>query len=55
MSRGKRRSAVRPGDCLVVEGAGFQAAVQDAGQPVGQSPQCVFFLPEARVTGLVPP
>ena len=28
-----------PGDGLVVEGAGFQAAVQDADEPVGQLPQ----------------
>jgi hypothetical protein len=30
---------VRPGLALVVEGAGLQAAVQDADEPVGQLPQ----------------
>ena len=30
---------VRPGGCLVVEGAGFEAAVQDAGQAVGELAQ----------------
>ena len=29
-------AALRPGGCLVVEGAGFEAAVQDAGEPVGE-------------------
>ena len=41
MSSGKRRFAVRPGGGLVVEGAGRQAAVQDADQPVSQSPESV--------------
>ena len=41
MSSGKRRFAVRPGGCLVVEGAGLQASVQDADQPVSQPPECV--------------
>jgi hypothetical protein len=41
MSSGKRRFAVRPGDGLVVEGAGLQASVQDADKPVGQPPECV--------------
>ena len=27
---------VRPGGCLVIEGAGFEAAVEDADEPVGQ-------------------
>jgi len=36
MSSGKRRFAVRPGDGLVVEGAGLQATVQDADKPVGE-------------------
>src|ERR1035441_4091357 len=27
---------VRPGGCLVVEGAGFEAAVEDAGEAVGE-------------------
>jgi len=27
---------LRPGGCLVVEGAGFEAAVEDAGEPVGE-------------------
>ena len=30
---------LRPGGCLVVEGAGFQAAVQDADEPVGELAQ----------------
>jgi hypothetical protein len=30
--------AVAPGGVLVVEGAGFEAAVQDADEPVGESP-----------------
>src|SRR5664279_2077437 len=29
-------SGLRPGGCLVVEGAGFEAAVEDAGEPVGE-------------------
>src|SRR6266480_4392140 len=41
MSSGKRRFAVRPGGGLVVEGAGLQASVQDADQPVGQAPEGV--------------
>ncbi len=32
---------VRPGGCLVVEGACLQAAVQDADEPVRQPPQRV--------------
>jgi hypothetical protein len=40
LSSGGRGLLVRggPGDGLVVEGAGFQAAVQDADEPVGQLP-----------------
>src|ERR1700722_12708461 len=41
MSSGKRRFAVRPGGGLVVEGAGLQAAVQDADAPVGEPAECV--------------
>ena len=29
-------SGLRPGGCLVVEGAGFEAAVEDAGEAVGE-------------------
>ena len=32
---------VAPGGGLVVEAAGLQASVQDAGEPVGQPPECV--------------
>ena len=99
MSSGELLGVVRPGGCLVVEGAGFEAAVQDADEPVGELAQrgvvfgaagacagrsrrgrrarrcsaekawvmrasmsrslctnraaTVFFLPEARVIGLV--
>jgi hypothetical protein len=42
MSSGTRRFAVRPGGGLVVAGAGFQASVQDAGEAVSQSPECVI-------------
>ena len=41
MSSGKRRFAVRPGGGLVVAGAGLQASVQDADEPVRQPPQGV--------------
>src|SRR6266702_4704135 len=37
-------SAMRPGGFLAVEGAGLEASVQDAGQPVSQPPQCVVVL-----------
>ena len=30
-----------PGGCLVVEGAGLQASVQDTDKPVGQTAECV--------------
>ena len=33
--------SVRPGGCLVVEGAGFQASAQDPDEPVRHPPQCV--------------
>ncbi len=52
MSSGKRRFAVRPGGGLVVEGAGLQASVQDAGEPVGQPPQGVV-VPGTFGAGLV--
>jgi hypothetical protein len=32
---------VAPSSCLVVEGAGFEAAVEDADEPVGYSPEGV--------------
>src|ERR1017187_10441589 len=49
MSSGKLVFAVRPGGCLVVEGAGFEAAVQDADEPVGEFAQgCVCSVPRAR-------
>ena len=38
---------VRPGGCLVVEGAGLQASVQDADEPVRQPPQGVVVLDPA--------
>ena len=38
---------VRPGGCLVVEGAGLQASVQDADQPVGEPSQCVVVFDSA--------
>ena len=39
MSSGELDFVVVPGDCLVVEGAGFEAAVQDADEPVGDLAQ----------------
>src|SRR5216683_7223780 len=39
MSSGKLIFAVRPGGGLVVEGAGLEASVQDADEPVGEPPQ----------------
>src|SRR5258708_8412942 len=36
MSSGELVFLVRPGGCLVVEGAGFEAAVQDADEPAGE-------------------
>jgi hypothetical protein len=36
MSSGELVFTVRPGGGLVVEGAGFEAAVQDADEPVGE-------------------
>jgi hypothetical protein len=30
------RGVLRPGDCLVVGGAGFEAAVEDADEPVAE-------------------
>ena len=38
---------VSPGGCLVVEGAGFEAPVQDADEPVRQSSQGVVVLDSA--------
>src|SRR5215472_12800048 len=39
--------AVAPGGVLVVEGAGLEAAVQDADEPVGDAPQGVVVLQSA--------
>ncbi len=36
MSSSKAFDAMRPGGFLVVEGAGFEAAVQDADEPAGE-------------------
>jgi hypothetical protein len=36
MSSGESAFVVRPGGCLVAEGAGLEASVQDAGEPVGE-------------------
>ena len=39
---------VGPGGCLVVEGAGFEASVQDADEPVRKSAECVVVFDSAR-------
>src|SRR6266511_2460312 len=39
MSSCERFGAMRPGGCLVVGGAGFEAAVEDADEPVGELAQ----------------
>ena len=38
---------VGPGGCLVVEGAGFEASVQDADEPVGEAAEGVVVLDAA--------
>ena|ERR1035437_1481141 len=53
MSSGKLVFAVRPGGCLVVEGAGFEAAVQDADEPVGEFAQGGVVLGAAGAFGVV--
>ena len=44
---------VRPGGCLVVEGAGFEAAVEDADEPVGELAQGSVVLGAAGALGVV--
>ena len=39
MSSGYVFGVMRPGGCFVIEGAGFEAAVQDAHQPIGELAQ----------------
>ena len=39
--------AMAPGRCLVVEGAGLEASVQDADEPVRQPPECVVMFDSA--------
>ena len=50
MSSSKGLGVMRPGGCLVVAGAGFTAAVQDADEPVGEAPQGVV-VPGAAQSG----
>jgi hypothetical protein len=38
---------VGPGGCLIVEGAGFEASVQDADEPVGEAAEGVVVLDAA--------
>src|SRR5260370_36599360 len=53
MSSGELVFAVRPGDCLVVEGARLEAAVQDADEPVGELAQGGIVLSAAGALGVV--
>jgi hypothetical protein len=46
-------SLVRPGGCLVVEGAGLEASVQDADEPVGEFAQGGVVLGAAGALGVV--
>src|SRR6266852_938668 len=52
-SRSKILAPVRPGGGLVVQGAGLQASVQDADQPVRQSPQRVVVFDSAGAEAVV--
>ena len=45
--------AVRPGGCLVVEGAGLQASMQDADEPVRDLAQGSVVLGAAGALGVV--
>ena len=47
MSSGERVFAMGPCGCLVVEGVGLEASVQDSDEPVRHSPQCVVVLGSA--------
>src|SRR6516225_7707426 len=53
MSSSEPVFAVRPGGGLVVEGAGFEAAVQDADEPVGDLAQGGVVLGAAGAFGVV--
>src|SRR5258708_38545488 len=53
MSSGERVFVVRPGGCLVVEGAGFEASVQDADEPVGDLAQGGVVFGAAGALGVV--
>src|SRR5258707_5768238 len=53
MSSGDRVFVVRPGGGLVVEGAGFEASVQDADEPVGEFAQGSVVLGAAGAFGVV--
>jgi hypothetical protein len=44
---------VRPGGCLVVEGAGLEASVEDADEPVGEFAQGGVVLGAASAFGVV--
>jgi hypothetical protein len=49
MSSREFGGTVRPGGGLVVEGAGLQASVQDADEPVSQPSECALCsIPRAR-------
>src|SRR5689334_22270970 len=53
MSSGELDFVVGPGGCLVVEGAGLQASVEDADEPVGDLAQGRVVLGAAGAFGVV--
>src|SRR5216683_3799874 len=53
MSSGELVFVVRPGGGLVVEGAGFEASVQDADEPVGELAEGGVVLGAAGALGVV--
>src|SRR5260221_8081761 len=53
MSSGELVFVVGPGGCLVVEGAGFEAAVQDADEPAGELAEGGVVLGAAGALGVV--
>src|SRR5271169_5642356 len=53
MSSSELVFVVRPGGCLVVEGAGLEASVEDADEPVGDLAQGSVVLGAAGALGVV--